>query len=196
MRNNSGFWKLAWRCKLPALGTPLVRLSAHQGAPSDLALFSEFSLSNSYLNLASSASIATPKHVHKVCSHITKSAQVKPAQNKSGMCCLGKLEASSPGEEKPHRGYYYKQCYFFIVLLPKTATFWLQGRVQTEPKGRVPSQTNGRGQMRERSSWDGSERTPAHQELIPVKGYTGIIPPAWRQMQFSRECESCQVCTT
>lgn len=58
---------------MPALGIPLVRLSAHQGALSDLALFSEFSWSNSYPNLASSASIATPKRVHKVCLHTLQS---------------------------------------------------------------------------------------------------------------------------
>lgn len=47
---------------------------------------------------------------------------------------------------------------------------------------------------------DGSEGAPTHQQLIPIKSYTGIIPPArlWRQAQFfiSQECENWQVCAT
>lgn len=138
-------------------------------------------------------------HIKSICTHY-KVGPSKTSSEQVWHVLCGKTGSFFTRETKPHHGYYYKQCYFCIVLVPKTTTLWLQGRVQTKPKGRVPAQTSGRGQMRERRTLDSSEGAPTHQQLIPVKSYAGIVLLArlWRQAQFfiSQECESWQVCAT
>ena len=119
---------------------------------------------------------------------------------------LGKAGRFFTRRTKTHHDYYHEQCYFCIVLVPKTTAFQFckAGYKLNQKGGFLPKPTHSladwRGQGRERSSSHCSEGAPAHQQLVIVKSYTGIIPPEglWRQTRcfISQECESWQVCTT
>lgn len=139
----------------------------------------------------------------KLCTlsaHITRSAQAKPARNKSGMCCLAKLEASSPGGQNP-----------IVAITTHSAIFALSyclkpplsdckvGCKLNQKAGFLPRATGG-GRWGRGGHWM-AVKEPRHTSNSSLsKSYTGIIPSArlWRWTQFfiSQECESWQICAT
>lgn len=164
-------------------------------------------MSSSYLNLASSPVIANPSYAHKPSLHTLQGVPIKKTSwVQVWHMLLGKAGRFFSGKTEVHRDYYYEQCYFCIVLVPTTNTsrFCKVGCEPNQKGGFLPkparSLADWSGQRRERSSSYCSEGAPAQQQLITVKSYAGIIPPAglWRQMQcfISQEREGWQVRAT